>query len=183
MKILKYVSVLISLFTPLLLIIIIFNGFMIFLYNINLNLIYFLLLFLIIINNIIILKINNTYNHFLFYAKISLFSNYGTAFITFFPFLGFLWMLPGYVSLVLEHFPNFLINYSDNIKLIFMLGVCITLLLIWHIIIILISFIYYSKFIKIQYNGERNKIVKYCVLYFVPIINILILVKNGKKKI
>jgi hypothetical protein len=183
MKLLKYVSVLISLFTPLLLINIIRNGFEVFLYNFNINLIYILLLFLIIINNVIIFKINNTYNHFLFYAKISLFSNYGTTIITFFPFIGFLWMLPGYVYLAGERFPNFLINYSINEKLIFMLGVCVTLLLIWHIIIILISFIYFYKYIKMKYSEEKNKVLKYCVLYFVPIINILILIKNGKNKI
>jgi hypothetical protein len=92
-------------------------------------------------------------------------------------------MLPGDAYLVWERFPNFLINYSVNEKLLFMLGVCVALLLIWHIIIILISFIYFYKYIKMTYSEEKNKVLKYCVLYFVPIINILILIKKGKDKI
>jgi hypothetical protein len=171
MKVLKSVSFLITIFTPFLILVIIFNGLIGFIYNKNINVVYILLLFLILFNIIGILR-NNNIKCFLLHAKISLFSNYGITIISFFPILGILFMLPIYVTLILERFPNLLINYSDDIKLIFIFGIIILILLICHIIIISISFLYFSKYIKIIYKGEKNKIVKYCVLYFVPIINI-----------
>jgi hypothetical protein len=126
---------------------------------------------------------DNIKRHYLLYAKISLFSNYGSTIITFGPILGILFMLPMFTGLLFERFPQLLINYSDDIKLYFMFGVIIILLLFWHIIIILISFLYFSRYIKELYKDNKNKIINYCILYFVPIINIIILIKNGRKMI
>jgi hypothetical protein len=189
-----------TIFTPLAVLNIIFNGVGLFLYSINtIGIMYFVLLFsiifllfLVIINIIYNLRYDKVFlenindnikRHYLLYAKISLFSNYGSTIITFGPILGILFMLPMFTGLLIERFPQLLVNYSDDIKLYFTFGVIILLLLLWHIIIILISFLYFLRYIKELYKDNKNKFQNYCILYFIPIINIIILIKNGRNRV
>jgi hypothetical protein len=201
MKIIKYFSFIITIFTPIAVLFNILNGLGLFLYGIDtIGVIYYFatlfsiifLFFLVIMNIVYNLRYNKVFlendndnisRHYLLYAKMSLFSNYGTIIITFGPILGVLFMLPMFTGLLIERFPQLLINYSDDIKLYFMFGIIILLLFIWHIIIILISFLYFSRYIKELYKDNESKIRNYCILYFIPIINIIILMKSGKNKV
>jgi len=149
------------------------------------------MLFLVIINILYNLRYNKVFlennndninRHYLLYSKISLFSNYGSTIITFGPILGVFFIFPlFFASILQERYPQIIINYSNDIILIIIYIILILLLLIWHIINIYISYLYFSRYIKNLYKDNEKEILKYCVLYFVPIINIIIIMKNGKK--
>jgi hypothetical protein len=190
MKIIKYVSFIITIFTPLVLLRLIINGLRFFLFGVNIDIMIFVGLLLVIINIVFILKYNKVFQennndnikrHYLLYAKMSLFSNY---IITFCTFCSILVLIIMYYFLPIILFPiiyavvspefkmELLIKYSSIIKLLFF---------IWLIINTFISFLYFSKFIKELYKNNKNDIIKYNILYFIPIVNIIILIKNGKK--
>jgi hypothetical protein len=139
---------------------------------------------IIIINIVFILKSNisekqDSSKKYLLFTKISLWSNYAFKIISFPIILGQLFLLPIYVTLLFEKLPNGFSIYSDDEKIIFVFILVLILLLLNDILITFISSLYWIKSIR---NKNNKYFIVYYLLYFVPIINIVMIYKSKLTK-
>jgi hypothetical protein len=153
-----------------------------FLYN-NQNIIPMMVFLLLIVLNIVFVLAKNNRNDYLLFAKISLLSNYCSTVLSLPIILGQLFLLPMFMSLLFERFPNLLPSCSDNEKFIFITVIIFSVLAVWHLIIICISLLYFFKYLNILHEHNKNKMALKAFLYFVPILNIVLLFKKGKNEI